>query len=85
MNFEPDALEGHFTLCDMQEKLNADENGVYSDSLRAGFEQSFNAIREVMDAGLSPDQFSRHQQLLEATVLASAIVDKYWHMLYGRD
>ena len=41
--------------------------------------------KAAMDAGLSPAEFDKHQKLLEATALASGVVDSYWKFLYGRD
>jgi hypothetical protein len=85
MNSVPPSDGEAFTLCEMQTKLNADEKGQYSDELRAFFEMSFNQVKASVDAGLAPDEFDKHQKLLEATALAAGIVDSYWKILYGRD
>jgi len=85
MKSVPAASDEPFTLCDMQTKLNADEKGTYSDELRAFFEKAYNEVKVAMDAGLAPDEFDKHQKLLEATALAASVVDSYWKLLYGRD
>ncbi len=77
--------EQPLTLCETQERLNADPNGEYKDEMMKFFEKWYNNFNTKLNSGVSPEDYEKYKALVDCTCIAGGIINAYWTMLHEAD
>ena len=77
--------ESPFTLCQLQDSLNDDDDGTFKEETLEFFCKWFQEFNKEIAEGLSPDEYEKAKLLADCAGLAGGLINAYWIMIHESD
>ena len=72
-------------MVEMEERLAADQDGSYRDSVCAAIDGELADLKRQIDAGVPPDEFEQAAKLRSALERANAVVKLVWKLEHAKN